>query len=127
MAKTHKRRNLEKRLAGMGFELLATRQVAGWIIKPRGIPVALYGITLYSVEKIADWLEAQGLVAPPGLLGESLDAESQNTGFLRGIAQSSINALETAGEINELIELLGWLKKTIKLLDPDYDVTTDPT
>jgi len=133
MAKTHKRRGLEERLAEMGLRIWATRQTVGWYIRPKDalLPpygdMHLYGDSLDNVEKIADWLEALGLRGSPEASDEGLSAKSQNAGFLRTIIQDSINALEMADEIGELMMLLGWLKQTIKGLDPDYDVTQDPT
>ena len=132
MAKTHKRRNLERRLAEMGFELKENLSaIVGWVIIPNGTPkrvqIRLGAHTLDSVRRIADWLEEQGLTGLPEPPDEGLDAEHQDAKFLRSIAESSINALETGGYTSELIVLLGWLKQTIKGLDPDYDVAQDPT
>lgn len=101
MAKTHKRRGLEKRLEVLGWQL----HPQWWITD--GTKLTLGFSSLQQVETAVDWLESLDLKTAPDL------TEDINAHFLHSIAENAIYALESAGADAELKLLLDYLEKVL--------------
>jgi len=108
MAKSHKRRNLEKRAKALGWTMRGGYGQISWVLRDdSSSSLRFYFGNLNEAKTAMDWLEGLGLKTDP------TSVEDVNAHFLHSIAENAIYALESAGAEAELKLLLSYLEKVL--------------